>query len=106
MKCSNCGAEADDSLYRVCPYCKTKLENGLADATVGTAHQPSQIVINNGFQPMPMSAAVGMKIPKTPRPKLNVGVAVIGLFFYVIPGLIYIISVKSAQKKWDEKYTY
>lgn len=39
------------------------------------------------------------------RPKLNVGLFVLGLIFYIFPGIIYYNSVTRKQKEWDNKHT-
>jgi len=36
------------------------------------------------------------------RPKLNIFLLVLGLIFYIWPGVIYFIYIKSIQSKWDE----
>lgn len=50
------------------------------------------------------------KLPKFPtakkepleRPSVNIGGAIAGTVFYVVPGVLYLNSVRKKQKEWDE----
>lgn len=109
-KCPNCGAnilvdEVKDA--GVCEFCGTpfvtekaiSLITNNTTTTTNTAQTINYYYSSNGN-------TANMRVPKTKRPVLNVGLAIFLCLFYLFPGLIYIASVKASQKAWDDKYTY
>ena len=108
-KCPSCGANInvnEEQEAGICPYCKSaySTERAISAYTNQTTNNAS--VINNYYTTPGEDQSKTLKIPRTARPTLNIGLFVIGLFFYIIPGVIYYASVKKKQKEWDEKYTY
>ena len=39
-----------------------------------------------------------------PRPKINVLLAIICFWLYIIPGILYVSNIRKKQKEWDGKY--
>lgn len=106
-KCPNCGANisVDEAKETgVCEFCGTPFVTEKAISTTTNNTTNTAQTINYYYSSNGESA--NMRVPKTKRPVLNVGLAIFLCFFYLFPGLIYIASVKSSQKAWDDKYTY
>lgn len=94
VKCPNCGAnlKSEDLLNDsyVCAYCKTSIV--AEDVATPT-------IINNYYHTSPV---VEKNIP--PRPRVSFFWAIILLWMYILPGLIYIAIVHNKQKDWDDEY--
>ena len=103
-KCPNCGASIHlENGAVACEYCGTKfkVKKQEPEKTSNT-----QTIINNYYS-TPTSTPARQPIQKPaykPRPKINFLVAIILLWFYVLPGLIYISSVRQKQRAWDAIY--
>ena len=102
-KCPCCGAHLNVSSLKksgVCEYCGSplELEN---ETTKEPTNKPSTInpALEKYLQKGTNSSNI---IP--PRPKLNVGLAILLCLCYLIFGIIYIAYVGAQQNKWDEKY--
>ena len=82
VKCENCGANIDET---ICPYCNTRYNLDKKEIEENVLQQ-----VNN----------------TTPldRPKISVGLTVFLFIFYWPVGLIYLISKKQKQKKWDKEH--
>ncbi len=39
-----------------------------------------------------------------PRPKINVLLAIICFWLYIIPGILYVSNIRKKQEEWDKKY--
>ncbi|MBQ8451393.1 MAG: hypothetical protein IJ538_01285 [Clostridia bacterium] len=105
-KCTSCGAniEIDESKeISVCPFCKTSIIT--EKAIQGNTTNNNANVINN-YYGGGSTQNTTIKVPRTERPKLNVGLAILGFFFYIFPGVLYVAHIKKKQKEWDDKYTY
>ena len=104
-KCPNCSAciEIDEKMeVNKCSFCGTSFVTESV-ITPTTNNQASVInyYINSSNSDFPIT-----NTNKSTRPEINWGLAVILLFLYVFPGLIYIGSVKNAQREWDEKHKH
>ena len=104
-KCPNCGAnitvdETKDA--NICEYCNSPFVTEKAIVQTNNTTTNNAQTINNYYA----SKETNIRIPKKPRPVLNVGLAIVLCLFYIFPGVIYISYVKSKQKEWDDKYTY
>lgn len=113
-KCTNCGAniEVDETKEAgVCKYCNSAYVTEKAIQNYNTnvtnnATNNAQTIVNNYYTAAPVQENVRIKkiIPTEPRPKINVGLAILLCWLYIIPGIIYIGSVRNKQREWDEKY--
>ena len=115
-KCTNCGANIEvneNSDAGVCKYCNaayvTEKAIELYNSNVSNSSTNNANTIVNNYYNGPATQAVQENKVQyvrfaPPRPKINVGLAVFLCFFYIIPGAIYISSVKKKQEEWDEKY--
>lgn len=106
-KCPSCGAnitvdETKDA--GICEFCNTPFitEKAISQTNNTTTNNAQTINYYYGSN----ESSRNVRVPKTERPVLNVGLAIFLCFFYIFPGLIYIASVKKRQKEWDDKYTY
>lgn len=111
IKCPNCGAYVsinESKNVGICEYCSTPLvfEKTLSD--VNDKSNNTQTIINNYYNtPNPNIDIKNhslQSVEKSHRPEVNVLVAFILCCFYIWPGLIYIFSIKSAQKEWDKRH--
>ena len=111
-KCTSCGANIEvneNSDAGVCPYCKNAYITEKAIQSFSNQTNNNAQVINNYYGTNPNSNNAESRdhlyvrtIP--PKPKINVGLAILLCFFYLIPGLLY-IGVKNNQiRDWEEKY--
>lgn len=98
LKCSNCSANLslDDNLKTLtCPYCgSVKYFDEDPTSPEHTLYKEKLVVEseeNNTYIP--------------PRPKANFLLTIILLCMYFWPGLIYLILIGHAKKKWDQKYS-
>ena len=109
-KCTSCGANIkvdENKDAGVCPFCntayitKTAIENFNTNNTTNN----SGTIINNyyGYSQQPIAEKIDNKIP--PRPEINIVLAIIGFWFYIFPGILYISNIKKKQKEWDNKYS-
>jgi len=106
-KCTSCGAniEIDETKDAgICQYCNSPYSTEKAIKNYNNSTTNNAQVINNYYGNEPNNQT--LKVPRTERPKLNIGLAILGCIFYVFPGLIYIAYIKQKQKEWDDKYTY
>lgn len=114
-KCPNCGSILSidpDKEAIICQYCNTPIISEKAiknyDSSLNaTSTNNAQTIINNYYAntSSPKSSNKPISIVKCPpRPKVNVLIAILGLCFYIVPGLIYLANIKNKQDKWDEKY--
>jgi len=109
-KCTNCGAQLqvdEENDEGVCPYCNSiyKTESAIKMYTNSTTNNAG--VINNYYnQPGKEQVQKVVQLQVEPRPQIKTGLAILGFIFYIIPGIIYIMYVKSKQAEWDKKYVY
>ena len=107
-KCTNCGAniEVDEkSDAGICPYCKSAYITEKAVSLYSNTTTNNAGVINNYYtQPSPQVQKV-IQLRAEPRPKINVGLAILGFIFYIFPGVLYIAYVRKKQDEWDSKYS-
>ena len=122
-KCPNCGAnitidETKDA--GLCEFCNTPFVTDKVITQIGTSNN-AQTIINNYYttpsapsvSPTPSRSAPSYSAPSTsqygayvgtpPRPKVNILIAIILFYLYIIPGFIYLRWVKKKQKEWDER---
>ena len=109
-KCPNCGAniivdETKDA--GICEYCNSAFVTEKAVSNVYNSNNVTNNnqVINNYYNNASMDPGYA-KVPRRPRPRVKIWLALLLLFFYIVPGILYIIYIKYKQKKWDDKYTY
>ncbi len=110
-KCTSCGANIQVDEQKdagVCPYCNSAYVTEKAirnyDNSINTTNNAGTIV-NNYYTAQPNTQITRNVVTMAPpRPKINVGLAVLGLIFYLFPGIIYIALTVQKQKEWDEKY--
>ncbi len=109
-KCTSCGAniQIDESKKSgFCPNCGTAyttdeiIKNYITNSSTTNAQ-----IVNNYYGNNGQNSTTNIRVARTPRPRINGLIAFLGLCFYVIPGIIYIIFVKKQQKEWDDKYTF
>ena len=95
-KCPGCGAniynDKNKDINR-CEYCNTPFATDEPEAKAKTSSVAQNIVKTSVY------------VEKPPRPRLNIFLTIFLFWFYFFPGLIYVASVKSKQKAWDEKYS-
>ncbi len=110
-KCTSCGANLtiDETIEAgICPYCNAMystekaIKNYISNTTNNNTTNAQ--VINNYYGNK--DNTTNIRVARTPRPKLNVGIAILGFIFYIIPGILYVIHIQKKQKEWDDKYTY
>ena len=106
-KCPSCGAniEINENLEAgICPYCKSAYSTEKAlNCTMPVSNNANTI---NNYYSNSIPQNSNLRVPKSPRPTVNIGIAILGFLFYIFPGIIYIGYVKQKQKEWDDKYTY
>lgn len=112
-KCTNCGANIavdENSDAGVCKYCNSayiteKAIKNYNSSVSNTATNNAQTIVNNYHNG---AQTQGQQINNInviePRPKINVGLAILLCWLYIFPGVIYIGYVKNKQREWDEKY--
>ena len=103
-KCTNCGASIqvdENSDSGICPYCNTAYTTEKAIALYSNNTTNNASVINNFYNQQPSTTHVEVV---EPRPKINWFLAIVGLYFGLIPGIIYIGCKIGQQKNWDAKY--
>lgn len=102
VKCPNCGANIslDEQETSICEFCGTPF---VAEKEITPTTNTVQTI--NNYYSLPNNLP-NMRLPKTKRPVLNVGLAIFLCLLFFWLGIIYIVSVKSRQKEWDDKYTY
>lgn len=108
-RCTSCGATIDvneRSDCGICPYCNSAYITEKAIKNVTATTNNATTIINNYFAsaPQPQSSSKGAYIIAPPRPKINIFLAILGLWFYIFPGVIYINSIKKKQRRWDKNY--
>lgn len=107
-KCTNCGANIEvneNTEAGICPYCKSAYSTEKAIAMYYNSSTTNAGVINNYYSsPTPQVQKV-IALPAEPRPKLKIGLAILGFIFYIIPGVLYISYIKKKQAEWDSKYS-
>ena len=109
-KCTSCGAniEVDENKEAgVCPFCNTAFitEKAIKNYSTNTTNNAGTIINNYYSYPEQINTVKKANIIEIPpRPKVNVFLAILGIWFYIIPGLIYIGNVRKKQDEWDEKY--
>ena len=115
-KCITCGAniEVDESRDAgICPYCNTAYvtEKAIANYANNVTNNATTIINNyyngvsaNVTQPKVESKSNPVIKIVEPRPKINVWLAILGFYFYIIPGIIYVCHIKQKQKEWDEMH--
>lgn len=107
-KCPNCGAGIsidENKEVNKCQYCNTSFETEKAILSGTTNNNNAQVINYYYSTPANNKNSTNLKVAP-PRPKLNGFLAFILFCFYIFPGIIYVVSVKNAQKEWDDKYTY
>lgn len=82
------------------------LENIFASVSNNATNNANTIVNNYYNTQVPEMRTQRVQYLKMapPRPKINIGLAILLCWLYIFPGLIYIGSVKNKQREWDEKY--
>lgn len=109
-KCPNCGANisVDESKDAgICEFCNTPFVTDKALSIVNNTSNNAQTIINNYYNvPNPTNSANNpvAQDTETPRPKVNIWIAIFLFYLYIFPGIIYICSVKKQQEEWDEKH--
>lgn len=104
-KCPNCGAnilvdETKDA--GICEFCNTPFITEKAISQTNNLTTNHAQTINNYYG----SKDNHLRVPREPRPVLNVGLAIFLCLLYIFPGVFYISHIKTKQKEWDDKYTY
>lgn len=108
-KCPNCGASisVDESKDAgICEFCNTPFVTDKAISFVNNTSNNAQTIINNYYNiPNPTSNInkSATHNVETPRPKINILLAILLCYLYIFPGIIYISSVKKKQREWDER---
>lgn len=112
-KCTNCGAnlEVDENQEAgICRFCNSayiteKAIQNFNNTTTNNSTNNAQTIVNNYYNSAPAQPQkIVRQVITEPRPKIKIGLAIILFFFYIFPGFIYILNVKSKQEKWDKKY--
>lgn len=106
-KCPSCGANiaVDESKEAgVCEFCGTPFVTEKAISTVTNNTTTTAQTINYYYSSAPANTNTNNSVKCPPRPEVNVFLAIILCWLWLIPGIIYIASVKSAQKEWDAQY--
>ena len=110
-KCTNCGANIEVEENKeagICHYCgcayiaEKAIEKYEASVSNLSTNNANTIVNNYYNMPAYNNEKRIQYVP--PRPKINVGLAVLLCFFYFFPGIIYIGVIRGKQEKWDEQY--
>lgn len=118
VKCCGCGAniEVNNNEETVCPYCGA-INTVSKEIDTNQKSNTTTTVINNYYGNFSSSkendnedntvdlnkmSEADIKLYYSPRPKIRVIPAIIGLCLLIIPGLIYIIVQAIRQKKWDK----
>jgi len=111
-KCTQCGANIsvdNGKELGVCPYCQTayRSDKAIENNSINTTNNAGTIV-NHYYTPSSSQAAVTQPViiyrKAPPRPRISILVAILGLFFYIVPGVLYIGYKMRKQKEWDKKY--
>lgn len=108
IKCISCGANIGASIKNhecVCPYCGTAYEEEKKpkpDVVEPTVEEPKIDKVEAEEKPRFINEDKRSFL--TTRPKLHVGLAILGLIFYVWPGILYMIIVRALQDKWDREH--
>ncbi|MBP3631202.1 MAG: hypothetical protein J6J23_06950 [Clostridia bacterium] len=107
-KRTSCGANLqidENQEAGICPYCNAMYSTEKAiknyNNTTNNTTTNAQVINNYYTAPTPTKTSV---ILAPQRPKVKIGLALLGFLFYFIPSIIYVASVKSKQSEWDEKY--
>lgn len=117
-KCTNCGAniEVDEnSDAGVCKYCKSAYVTEKAiemynSSIANNATNNANTIVNNYYNAPAQPQVVKQKKVQyvhvaPPRPKMNIGLAVILCFCGFYPGIAYIAVMKYRQSLWDKQYS-
>ncbi len=115
VKCESCGATFDvREDGNKCPYCGTRCT---MPKSMQEDDEGKTTIINNYYTnspgvvevaPPPTSVApsqmsqADINLYYAPRPKIRIFWVLLGLCFYVWPGIIYIVVQAARQKKWDQ----
>jgi len=110
-KCTSCGAgiSVDDTKDAgVCEYCKSAYVVNTAIRAQKAADSGGVVNIHN-YAPPPQQARPFMPPPQQqqnipPRPRINIVLAIFGLWLWVFPGVLYLVYKISKQHEWDQKY--
>lgn len=102
-KCPNYGANitiAETKDAGICEFCNTAFVTEKAISYVNNTSNNAQTIINNYYT---YTAPTANTIHPD-RPKINMVIALLLFWCYIIPGIIYVRSVRKKQKKWDAKH--
>lgn len=108
-KCPNCGANilVDESRDAgVCEFCNTPFVTDKAISCVNNTSNNAQTIVNN-YYCAPNSTNITKPTTQkvdTPRPKVNIWLAIFLFYLYIFPGIIYISCVREKQREWDRKH--
>lgn len=108
-KCTSCGSNInidENSKTGICSYCNTPYITEELPKIENQTNNSANVINNYYSAPASQSQTTNIRTPRTPRPKINAFLAILGFIFYIVPGILYIVAVKIKQKEWDDKYTY
>lgn len=103
IKCTCCGANIRANIKKhnyVCPYCGTSYyqEEKPDDNQSQTETAPLEPKIETvEYKPKKV-------VDTSDRPVINPVIMIIGLIFYVWPGILYIMYKAYQQSKWDKEH--